>query len=113
MTITTEKTAESLIIHVEGRLDASTAGDFEKEMFPLAQESEQNILIDFGKLDYISSAGLRSVLVIAKEQKRKGSALALCCLNQTIMEVFRISGFDTIISIFPTVDEGLNYLKSN
>ena len=113
MKITTEKTAEVLVIHAEGRLDAITAGEFEKEVAPLIQPSGQNVLIDFGKIDYISSAGLRSMLIIAKEQKQKGNRLALCCLNETIMEVFRISGFVTIISIYPTLEEGLSFLKES
>jgi len=113
MKIITEKTAEVLVIHPEGRLDTMTAGEFEKEVTPLIQQSEQNVLIDFEKLDYISSAGLRSVLILAKEIKKKGKSLALCCLNETIKEVFRISGFDTIISIFPTLEEGLSFLKGN
>ena len=111
MKISTEETAEVLVIHPEGRLDAITAAEFEKEVTPLIQQSGQNVLIDFRKIDYISSAGLRSMLIIAKGQKQKGYSLAICCLNETIMEVFRISGFDTIISIFPTIEEGVSFLK--
>ena len=113
MKITTEKIAEALVIHPEGRLDTMTAGQFESEVTPLIQQSGQHVLIDFEKLDYISSAGLRSVLILAKEMKKKENSLALCCLNEPIMEVFRIIGFDTIISIFPTIEEGLSFLKRN
>jgi len=113
MKITTEKAAEALVIHPEGRLDTMTTGQFENEVTPLIQQSGQNVLIDFGKLDYISSAGLRSILILAKELKKKERGFALCCLNETIKEVFRISGFDTIISIYPTIEEGLSFLKGN
>jgi len=111
MKITTEKTSEVLVIHPEGRLDTMTAGEFEKEVTPLIRQSGLNVLIDFGKLDYISSAGLRSILILAKEMKKKENNFALCCLNETIMEVFRISGFDTIITIYPTLENGLSFLK--
>jgi anti-anti-sigma factor len=74
-------------------------------------QSKQNALIDLEKLDYISSAGLRSILVIAKEMKKNGNNLVLCCLNETIKEVFHISGFDTFISICPTIQAGLTFLK--
>jgi anti-anti-sigma factor len=111
MKITTEKNAEVLVVHTEGRLDAMTTGEFEKEMSALIQQIKQNVLLDFEKLDYISSAGLRSILIIAKEMKSKESILALCCLNETIKEVFCISGFDSIVSIYPTIEDGINLMK--
>ncbi len=111
MKVTNEKTLELLIIHVEGRLDAITSGDFEKEVMPMIQQSGQPVLIDFGNLDYISSAGLRTILLLAKEMKKADNALALCCLNETITEIFSISGFDTIVSIYPTIEDGINLLK--
>lgn len=111
MKITTEKTDGGLIIHLEGRLDSITAGEFEKEVMPLIQQFTLNVLIDFGKLNYISSAGLRSLIIIAKELKKIKKTLALCCLNETIKEVFSISELDTIISIFPTIEDGLISLK--
>ena len=111
MRITTEKTAETLVIHIEGQLDTAMVGEFENEVTPLLQRSDQNVLIDFEKLEYISSVGLRSVLILAKEMKKKEKSLALCCLIETILEVFRISGFDMIISIFPKLEEGLSFLK--
>jgi anti-anti-sigma factor len=111
MKITNEKTTELLVIHVEGRLDAITSGEFEKEVIPMIHQSGHPVLIDFGNLDYISSAGLRSILILTKEMKKNNNTLALCCLNEAIMEVFRISGFDTIISIYPTIEEGVSSMK--
>jgi anti-anti-sigma factor len=108
MKITTEETADVLVIHPEGRLDTVTAWEFENEVTPLIRQSGLNVLIDFGKLEYISSTGLRSILLLAKEMKKKEKKFALCCLNDTILDVFRISGFDTIISIYPTLEEGLS-----
>ena len=113
MKITTEKTVEALVIHPEGRLDTMTAGEFENEVTPLIQQSGLNVLIDFGKLDYISSSGLRSLLILAKEMKKKEKRLALCCQSATIKEIFFISGFDTIFSISPTLEAGLTFLKGN
>jgi len=110
MKISSEKTMEVLIIHPEGRLDTLTAGEFEKEATSLMQESGLSVLIDFGDLHYISSAGLRSLLILAKDLKRRERKIALCSLNETIKEVFMISGFDTIINIYQTTDEGLAFL---
>ena len=111
MKIVSEKSMEFLVIHAEGRLDAITSGEFENELLPMIQQSGQSVLIDFGKLDYISSAGLRTLLILIKETRKNDKTLKLCCLNNAIMEVFRISGFDTIISIYPTIEEGINSVK--
>ncbi len=111
MKISTEITSGLLVIHAEGRLDAITSPEFEKEVMPMIQQSGQPVLIDFGKLDYISSAGLRTLLLISKEIKKNNNALALCCLNEAIVEVFSISGFNTIISVYPTIEEGVSSLK--
>jgi stage II sporulation protein AA (anti-sigma F factor antagonist) len=107
MKITTEKKPEVMVVHTEGQLDAMTAGEFEKEVSALILHSKKNILLDFEKLDYISSAGLRSLLILAKELKSTENILALCSLNETINQVFCIGGFDSIITIYPTIEEGL------
>ncbi len=110
MKISTENTGEVLVIHAEGRLDISTADGFEKELIILIQQSGQRLLLDCEKLECISSAGLRSLLLLAKEAKKKEKSLALSSLNESVKEVFRISGFDTIIAVFPTFEEGVSFL---
>ena len=111
MKITTEEAEGGLVIHPEGRLDTLKSGAFEKEVMSLIQQATLNVLIDFEKIDYISSAGIRSMLNIAKELKKKGKSMVLCCLNKSIKEVFCISGLDSIISIYATIEDGLISLK--
>ena len=111
--ISTEKTPEALVIHPEGRLDTVTVADFEKETLPLIREAGFDVLIDFGKMEYISSAGLRSMLLLAKMMKKNERKLAFYAMSKSIQEVFRISGFDTIIRVFPSYDEGISFLKGN
>ena len=113
MTITTETISQVLVIRPEGRLDAITAAEFEKEVTSMVQKSRNNVLIDFGKIDYISSAGLRAILILAKEMLKDGKKIAICSLNETIKEVFCISGFDSIMTIYPTLEEGLSFPKGN
>jgi stage II sporulation protein AA (anti-sigma F factor antagonist) len=105
MTITIEKAGNLQIVHVEGTLDAATAAEFEKEVLPFVQQPLMNTLFDFGKLEYLSSAGLRAMWIIAKEHKKAGNQLALCSLNDIILEVFRISGFNAILKTFKTIEE--------
>jgi len=112
MNITTDNTDTAMVLHLEGRLDALTSAEFEKKALSLIQTSGQPMLLDFTALEYISSAGLRALLIVAKELKRHDFSLLLCSLNESILEVFRISGFDSIMPIFGSVEEGLKSLKN-
>ncbi len=89
------------IIEVSGRIDAITVGDFEEKVLPLcsSEENASAFIIDFSKLVYISSAGLRAILKIAKSCNEKGKKMAVCNLSPDVREVFKISGFDLIITV--------------
>jgi anti-anti-sigma factor len=66
-------------------------------------EEEKNILLDFKELEYISSAGLRSVLIAAKKAKELQGKFALACLAKMVKDVFDLSGFSSIIQIYPDI----------
>jgi anti-anti-sigma factor len=66
--------------------------------------------VDFSSLDYISSAGLRVLLGVAKKVGAKGGALRTFGLNQTVREVFDISGFSAILPVFPSESDALTGL---
>lgn len=80
-----------------GRLDTATAPSLESELraiFPVAQE----LILDFSELEYISSAGLRVLLLSQKELGKKGS-LIIRSVNDTIMEIFEMTGFSDLLTI--------------
>lgn len=89
-----------LILQVEGRLDIATSPEFEKECATFMEQGQQKIILDFAKLEYISSAGLRSILAIAKKLKSGGGTLALCSLTGLVKEVFDLSGFDNFLPVY-------------
>jgi anti-anti-sigma factor len=89
------------------RLDSSTAPDFETELLGRIQQGATAVLLDFSAVDYISSAGLRVILLAGKRLKATGGRLALCGLTEDCLEAFRISGFDTLFPLYGSVDEGL------
>ncbi len=95
------------IIKAEGRLDAITVTDFEEKVVPLSVSGTQNLIIDFSNLVYISSAGLRAILKIAKGCKEKSCKLVLCSLSKEVSEVFKISGFDLIVNIKSDLESAL------
>ena len=82
-----------------GRLDTTTAGAAEKALLALLVDDVNSINMDLSELDYVSSAGLRVLLVVAKAAKARGGKLTLIAPKPAILEVIKISGFDRIISI--------------
>lgn len=89
-------------VRLSGRLDSATASGFEKPLQDLFTAPASRVLMDFSALDYISSAGLRVVLMVAKRAKQGQGRLLLCGLAPHVREVFEISGF---LKIIDTVDD--------
>jgi len=105
MQITASKSGEVTIAAFEGRLDTMTAIEAEKTLLPLVQDGA--VIADLSEVGYVSSAGLRVLLKAAKLARSTGVRFALCGLQQAVFEVFEISGFNNVISIFPTRDQAL------
>ncbi len=96
-----------VVIRAEGRLDTNTALDFERECAPCIAGENKKMILDFSKLEYISSAGLRCILNMAKKLRSEGGSLALCGLRGLVEEVIMISGFDSFLTIFEDVDSAI------
>lgn len=96
------------LVQVIGRMDAVSAPAFEEQITGMLQEGDKHFVIDFSQLEYISSAGLRSILASAKKIKASQGAFVLADLRDTVKEVFEISGFKAIIPIYDTVDAALS-----
>lgn len=95
------------LLGFDGHLDTNTAPDAEAKLNELIADGAEKLIIDFSALDYISSAGLRVLLATAKKLKAVGGTLRLYGLNPTVQEVFDISGFSTIFSIFNSEAEAM------
>ena len=107
MDITTKNEDKALIVSVSGRMDAVTATDFENALTEFISQGNSSLVIDFSDLDYISSAGLRSILGTAKKMKGMEGKLFLANLKEVVKEVFDISGFSAIIPIYDSVETAL------
>lgn len=97
MTITQTKENTNLVIALEGRLDTSTAPELDTVVSE-ALTDITDLVLDFSKLEYVSSAGLRVILKAQKIMQRKGS-MKLVHVNEMVMEVFDITGFADILTI--------------
>ncbi|MEN6374337.1 MAG: STAS domain-containing protein [Smithella sp.] len=107
MEIDTAKENNKVIVSVKGKIDAVTAPEFEKTLADLIVEGEKAFLINFDGLEYISSAGLRSILSTAKQLRPKNGNMIFCGLKGPVRDVFKISGFDTIFKIYNSREEAL------
>jgi len=99
-----------LILNLNGRLDAHTSKTFEDRLMPLIDEGNKKILVDFSQLDYISSAGLRVLLLAARKLSEANGKIALCSLKAPIKTVFDIAGFSSVFAIFNTPEAAITDL---
>jgi anti-anti-sigma factor len=83
-----------------GRIDSNSAREVEGALLPLFDKTTP-VLVDFAMLSYISSAGLRVLLLAARRSKASGVALALAGMSSAVEEVFKISGFAKLFAIHP------------
>lgn len=97
MTIEKKINGEALILIVSGRLDTQTAPELEKELDSVLADIKE-LTFDFANLEYVSSAGLRVILKAQKAMNAQGS-MKLTGVNDSIMEVFDITGFLDILTI--------------
>ena len=97
LTISKNVSGETAALSLEGRLDTVTAPELEAEL-KNTMEVISDLQLDFGKLDYISSAGLRILLAAQKVMAKKGS-MTVTHVNETIMEIFDVTGFSDILTI--------------
>lgn len=111
MELSIEKQNRTAIVAAGGRLDAAGAPELEARCKALIQEGSNRLLLDLAKVEYVSSAGLRSLLVLAKAVKSAGGALALCSLVPAVRDVMTISGFDNILPLAADRPAGLELLK--
>lgn len=107
MQISVKTTNGVKVLAFEGRLDTQTSPDAQQQLTRLIEEGGTKILVNLEKLDYISSAGLRILLIVAKQLKTADGALRVCGLNDVVKEVFDISGFDMILPISASESEAL------
>lgn len=97
MTISKETNGTALTIALEGRLDTTTAPSLEKEL-KQSLDGITELEFDFEKLEYMSSAGLRTLLAAQKVMNRQGS-MTVKHVNDVIADVFEVTGFADILTI--------------
>lgn len=102
MNVTFESVGPATVVDLFGRLDSANAAAVEAELLSRLSAAAGGVAIDLARLDYISSAGLRIILVVAKRMKQGGRPLVLTGFQPNIRDVFEISGFLSILDVAPS-----------
>ena len=96
-----------MIMFIHGRLDTISSPVFEKRLTELMDQQFIRILVNCSQMDYISSSGLRILLIALKRITVASGKFVICGLQENISEIFAISGFTTIFEILPSEQEAL------
>jgi stage II sporulation protein AA (anti-sigma F factor antagonist) len=110
MAIQAEREGDTLVAKAEGRIDGTNARQFQDDLDSVIEEGDRAVILNFQDLMYISSAGIRVVLMTAKSLQRREARFALCSLSEPVREIFEVSGFDKIIPIHSSQDEAISAL---
>ncbi len=100
-----------ICFQIEGRLDAESAPEAETKVKAVLKQGHQRLLFDLSKMEYISSAGLRVILMTVKELRNKQGKVVLCGLTPYVKEIFDVSNFSSIIPITDSVETGLQQMR--
>lgn len=101
-----------VIVGLAGRLDGSTVASLDDRLARLVQAGERRLVLDLTALEYISSVGLRTILVVAKQLRAAAGKLAMASLQDQVRQVFDLAGFSTLLTVCPTRPEAVAAVQS-
>ncbi len=114
MEVTTQSIENVIIVQVTGRIDHTTAQAFENTLLPELEDcagEEKKAVLDLSSVNYISSAGLRVLILAAKQCQKQQGEIVVAALQPFLQDVFKISRFHTIVTIFDTVKAALDAIS--
>ena len=97
----------TLIVTVSGRVDGATSAEFHNSLKSAITGEDRAVLLDCADLSYISSGGLRVLLIVAKALRKQNALLSVCSLSDSLIEIFEISGFNKIVPVYENVAAAL------
>jgi len=107
MDISEETVNGKVVVALGGQIDSTASQEFEEKILEILDRGVNTLTVDFQNVKFISSAGLRVLLLAAQKVKPLGGKVVLCSMSKDVREVFDISGFSSIFSIYDNVDEAL------
>ena len=107
MDVTFDRRDGVLFVSVDGRLDAASAVAFEKTVRTEIGDGDRAVIMDFERLEYIGSAGLRVVYMTASVLRKRDAGFALCSAPDSVAKVIRLSGMEQLIAVHPSRADAL------
>jgi anti-anti-sigma factor len=108
--------ADVLVVAVSGRVDHANAEQFKGQLWPQlanCRAGGDQLVLDLGGLEYISSAGLRVLMLAAREAKAQGGTLVVSGLQPVVREIFEISRFNVVFRVLPDLRRALGELSDS
>ena len=111
LTVTSRENAGITVVKMQGSLAATTAEHGNQEMKKIVDAGARKVVVNLADVDYISSTGLRVLLIAARAVEQAGGHMVLCGMPKEIQRLFDIAGFSELFTILPTQDEAIRALR--
>jgi anti-anti-sigma factor len=115
MELISKRFADTVVVCPQGRIDHASAEGFKAALAPSLSAcgaGRDRLVIDMAGVEYISSVGLRVLMLASKQTKAQGAPLAVCGLQPVVREIFEISRFNLVMQVFPSLREALAALST-
>ncbi len=97
----------------EGRIDTQAAADMDESLKAALSGGTHNMVVDMSRVEYISSAGLRALAAVLVGCRAEGGDMKLAALNERVTRVFRIIGFDVLMSVHDTLEAAISEFSAS
>lgn len=106
------KEQDSVVIFmIEGEIDLYNSPGLRQQLTSKISKGAKKILVDFSEVKYIDSSGLATLIEGLQKMNRQKGQMKLCCLNQSIMDIFEVARLDDVFSIYDNAEDALNDFK--
>jgi anti-sigma B factor antagonist len=106
MNVSITEKGEVQVVEIEGSIDSKTAADLQQSVMDVVSKAS-HVILDLSKVSFVSSAGLRVLLMVYRQLKTKDGKVLLVGVSEEIKEIMFMTGFNNFFEIYQTVDEGL------
>lgn len=105
-----EEKGDVVVVRVEGRMDAASSPQLEKQISALIDSGHFKLILNLAGVDYLSSAGMRLMLSVSKKLKNLEGKLVVCNVHDEVMEVINMAGFRQVLEFYPSEEECYKHL---
>jgi anti-anti-sigma factor len=105
MDLTAQQIDQTTIVSIRGSVDALTADDLTSFLETQLRNNQKQLVIDLSRVDFVSSSGLRSILIVLKQSRQEKGDLRLAAAQPGVENVLEMAGFTRILKTYATVEE--------